>query len=156
VRIRLQEIPHEGLRFSLADHTVDLPGKALVIEGPINGKLSIKRQGTEDLHIRGVLSTRLRLSCSRCTKEFAHSIESEFYVDYTPIAQSQTGHQEHHLYGEELHLHFYTGDTLDVGEIIENQLYLEMPMAPRCQPDCKGLCSICGEDLNSEVHVCIK
>jgi len=26
---------------------------------------------------------------------------------------------------------------------------LEIPINPICKPDCKGLCSVCGEDLNA-------
>ncbi len=155
MKIRLQEIPAEGLTISLTEHPVTLQGKALSISGPIAGKLSVKKQGERDLHIRGFFSTHLLLSCSRCLKGFGYPVETEFYLDYTPVVKTPIG-QEHRLYGEELHLHFYRGDTLDIAEIIENQLHLETPMAPLCTPTCKGLCPLCGEDLNEGVHTCLK
>ncbi len=155
MKIKLQEIPPEGLRLSLAEHPVTLQDNTLVLSGPIEGKLAVDKQGERDLHIRGRLSARLLLPCSRCLKMFGHLVETEFFVDYTPLIKTPIG-QEHHLYGEELHLHFYQGDSLDTSEIIESQLHLEMPMAPLCQPDCKGLCPLCGEDLNVGIHICSK
>lgn len=155
MKIKTQDIPSEGLQLSFADHPVTLHSKSLVMEEPIGGKLSVKKQGATDFHIRGFLSTHVLLTCSRCLKSFGYLVESEFYVDCTPILKTPIG-QEHRLYGEELNLHFYRGDTLDMDEIIEGQIHLEMPMAPLCQPDCKGLCSDCGEDLNRGPHACLK
>ena len=42
----------------------------------------------------------------------------------------------------------YSGDVLDLQEMIKDQVLLELPLAPLCKGDCKGLCATCGKDLN--------
>ncbi|MBI3359005.1 MAG: DUF177 domain-containing protein [Nitrospirae bacterium] len=148
MKVNVQNIPSEGLHFDLAGHPVILESKSLVVNGPVEGMLSVQKLGNVDVHIRGSLSAHLLLSCGRCLNSFDYPVASEFYVDCTHEEKSPISGQEHRLYGEELNLHFYQGDTLEINEIIENQIHLEIPMAPLCKEDCKGLCPICGEDLN--------
>ena len=42
---------------------------------------------------------------------------------------------------------------MDLGEIIREYLVMEVPYAPVCKEDCKGLCPVCGKNLNFEPHV---
>src|SRR5262249_6927774 len=43
---------------------------------------------------------------------------------------------------------FYDDDTIDLGELIREQLYLSMPMKPLCSEECLGLCPQCRTNLN--------
>jgi uncharacterized protein len=155
MKIKVHEVPEGGMQLSLAGQAITLHSKSLIINGPIDGKLSVQKQGDRDLYIRGSLSTCILLECGRCLSSFGHPVKSEFYVDCTPTVKGPIG-QEYRLLGEDLNLHFYQGDTVDVDEIIESQIHLETPMVPLCQTDCKGLCLACGENLNEAPHVCIK
>jgi uncharacterized protein len=40
--------------------------------------------------------------------------------------------------------------TVDLGEAIRDTLVMETPFVVLCQPDCKGLCPVCGANLNKE------
>ncbi len=40
------------------------------------------------------------------------------------------------------------GDHLDLRPLVRDALLLELPLAPLCQEDCRGLCPTCGADLN--------
>jgi uncharacterized protein len=40
------------------------------------------------------------------------------------------------------------GDLLDLADLVRDALILELPLAPLCRDDCKGLCVTCGADLN--------
>ena len=37
---------------------------------------------------------------------------------------------------------------IDLQPLIREYALLEVPINPICKPDCKGLCPVCGEDLN--------
>ena len=39
-------------------------------------------------------------------------------------------------------------------ELMREQFYLALPMKPLCQPDCKGLCPVCGINRNRETCTC--
>jgi uncharacterized protein len=37
---------------------------------------------------------------------------------------------------------------IDLAPLIREFALLEIPISPICKPDCKGLCPVCGENLN--------
>ena len=41
------------------------------------------------------------------------------------------------------------GDLLDLGPMVRDAVVLELPLAPLCRQDCRGLCPECGSDLNA-------
>ncbi len=46
--------------------------------------------------------------------------------------------------------------TLDLSEVIAEQLYIGMPYRHLCREDCRGLCPKCGKDLNEGDCQCPK
>ncbi|MGH9060725.1 MAG: YceD family protein [Acidimicrobiales bacterium] len=42
-----------------------------------------------------------------------------------------------------------SGDRLDLEPLGHDAVLLELPLAPLCRPDCKGLCPACGADRNA-------
>ena len=46
-------------------------------------------------------------------------------------------------------------DALDLSPMIHDALVLELPLAPLCREDCKGLCPHCGADRNVEPCGCV-
>jgi uncharacterized protein len=49
---------------------------------------------------------------------------------------------------EDMESGFFGGGEIHVSEIACEQVFLEIPLQPLCQEDCKGLCPVCGKDLN--------
>jgi uncharacterized protein len=45
-------------------------------------------------------------------------------------------------------------DELDLEPMVHDAVLLELPQAPLCSPDCKGLCPTCGVDRNREACNC--
>ena len=48
-----------------------------------------------------------------------------------------------------------TDDTIDLGPLVRDAIVLELPMAPLCRPDCRGLCPSCGADRNEGECRCV-
>ena len=46
-------------------------------------------------------------------------------------------------------------DVLDLYPMVRDAVLLEVPAAPLCGPDCKGLCPWCGTDLNERPCGCV-
>ena len=40
------------------------------------------------------------------------------------------------------------GDVLDLEPALRDAVVLALPLSPLCRPDCLGLCTTCGENLN--------
>ena len=64
-------------------------------------------------------------------------------------------------YDVDLMLYSHTGEFMkflpdngymDLGELIREYLVMEVPYSPVCKEDCKGLCPVCGKNLNFEPH----
>ena len=45
---------------------------------------------------------------------------------------------------------------LDLDALVSEDVYLAIPYLLLCKPDCKGLCSVCGADLNEGPCACEK
>lgn len=45
---------------------------------------------------------------------------------------------------------------LDVDELVYTEVVLDLPTKHLCSADCKGLCSVCGKNLNFESCDCLK
>jgi uncharacterized protein len=47
-------------------------------------------------------------------------------------------------------------DVVDITDDIRQEIILAYPMIPICQQNCKGLCPVCGQNLNQEIlpHKC--
>jgi uncharacterized protein len=53
-------------------------------------------------------------------------------------------------------MEFYQGDEIDPVELVKEQLLISIPMVPLHAPDCKGLCPVCGTNLNEADCSCRK
>ena len=47
-------------------------------------------------------------------------------------------------------------DFINLADILKEQISLNIPIQPLCSNDCKGLCQVCGKNLNSEKCKCKK
>lgn len=63
--------------------------------------------------------------------------------------QGQHEHERGHTVDEEDEETYpLRGEMLDLQPLVRDALLLELPLAPLCSEDCKGLCPNCGADLN--------
>lgn len=149
--IKISDIPSEGLTVEI-DQKLDLFGKGIA-STDTQGVLSVKPRGREVFHIKGYAQATPMLECSRCLKSFSYPIHAELDFELAPVGSLKDA-TEHELVSGELETEFFEGDELDPQEIIREQLLIALPMVPLHHPDCKGLCSMCGTDLNEATCEC--
>jgi uncharacterized protein len=101
----------------------------------------------------GHVKTTLELSCSRCLEPFTLPVDQTFDLRYQPHAQN-TGEAEREIEEDDLTTAFYENDTIDLGQLMREQIYLTLPMKPLCSEACNGLCPVCGKNLNRETCDC--
>jgi uncharacterized protein len=95
----------------------------------------------------GRVQTRLELSCSRCLEPFTLPVDQRFDLRYHPHVEN-TGDDEREIEEDDLTTAFYEDDEIDLGQLMREQFYLALPMKPLCGDACKGLCPVCGTNLN--------
>ena|SRR2546429_6687652 len=98
----------------------------------------------------GIVTTMLELPCSRCLEPFTSLVDGKFDLRYQPHAHAVgSGHDaERQIEEDDLSTAFYDDNEIDLGELMQEQFYLSLPMKPLCREECRGLCPICGTNLN--------
>jgi uncharacterized protein len=115
------------------------------VVAPVELALTIHKDHAR-FRLVGTVTTALELTCSRCLEPFSLPVVATFDLRYLP--QSENVGDEREVKGDEFSESFYRDDVIDLGQLIEEQFYLALPMKPLCSADCKGLCSNCGTNLN--------
>jgi DUF177 domain-containing protein len=101
----------------------------------------------------GTVKTTLELPCSRCLEPYTLPVDQRFDLRYQPHVLN-TGEGEREIEEDDLTTAFYENDEIDLGQLMREQFYLALPMKPLCSDDCKGLCPVCGTNLNRATCDC--
>jgi uncharacterized protein len=114
---------------------------------PAEVKGSIRRTGDVAV-VNGHVETRVRVECDRCLKPVELPVSADFAIEYITGADYESSSAAA-LSEEELSVSVFDGESIDVDEIVKEQILLEVPARTLCRDDCKGICPECGIDLNS-------
>jgi uncharacterized protein len=116
--------------------------------------LNAKRTGL-DVHLSAECTLTLQTDCAACLTAFGLEVPVVFSLTLKPRPRpGDAMPDELELSKEDLEECFYEGDVIDLTEILREQIILALPMYPRCSTDCKGLCPVCGVNLNQEACDC--
>ncbi len=107
----------------------------------------------KEIGLRGSISTRVESACDRCLGEVELPVESHFDLIFRPMA-AIAREEEIELPGDELRVGFYSGEGVDLNQVVAEQVLLSVPMKVLCRPDCLGLCPTCGANRNVEQCGC--
>jgi uncharacterized protein len=80
-------------------------------------------------------------------------LKHDFNVYLGQLPPPDTTLSEVELLDEDMEVDFIRDSEIDLDEIIKEQIYLSLPMKVLCSDQCRGLCPICGMNLNvSDCH----
>jgi uncharacterized protein len=117
-------------------------------------RLHLDVHKTDDrFRLEGRVQTVLELQCSRCLEPFLWPVDATFDLVYHPQS-ANVGEGEREVEEDDLSTAFYDDDQIDLGQLMREQFYLALPMKPLCADDCRGLCPVCGTNLNRGVCDC--
>jgi uncharacterized protein len=103
----------------------------------LTGSVTIGRT-PQGLIIQGQFSAETQLECVRCLKEFTYHLQWEITELYAFTKKSVS----------ESELLVPDDAQIDLAPLIREYALLEIPIKPLHDPECKGLCIECGQDLN--------
>jgi uncharacterized protein len=106
--------------------------------GGADGTLKVMayRSG-DDIIIKGVALATLTTECSRCCTDLRLEVRADLMLVMEEQDKPRSEEEEQELSTDELGREFYTGNEIDLDEIIRDHLLLEVPMQPRCiDPPC--------------------
>lgn len=97
--------------------------------------------------VTGRIEALMEMACVRCLETFRQVVAFKLQEEYYPVLDVYSGAS---LPPPEDSTSFTIGPdhVLDLSEALRQYTLLAVPMNPLCQPDCLGLCSQCGANLN--------
>jgi uncharacterized protein len=167
--VNIDEIKEGGLQraWDLAREAVDGLVRGDNAGYRAKGPLHIDSQ-LQKMERRVLLEARGRAAlvapCSRCLTPVAVEVLLDFRLTFVPgeevrarevRAREEEPGSTHPparpsrtFAADEVNEEAYSGKVIDLDPVIREQLLLALPGYPVCQDDCKGLCSMCGANLN--------
>jgi uncharacterized protein len=139
LRLNVGFIVHQTVGYS-RDFPFDLPTLRLPPDLELNDFAGVVRitRTAQGLFVQAKLKARAVSECVRCLTECEQRLEVEFSDLYAFTHASIT----------ESGLLLPENGKIDLAPIVREEMLLAFPIKPLCRPDCKGLCTICGENQN--------
>ena len=114
-----------------------------VVDASIDGKVTCSG-GV--LVLEAKVSGQLKTACARCLVELTLPLSFDFSETLV-----QEGAQEDKDVDSVI---IFEGTEIDVGEIVANNILLNISSKYLCSDGCRGLCPKCGKNLNEETCDC--
>ena len=149
--LQLREIFQiEGMHLPV-DYTISLEelsevrGYTFAAPVSVQGEFS-NRAGIVTL--KSTVSCTLDAVCDRCLAKLRRDYSYDFSHTVVPSLQSEGDIYDTYLVAQH--------DSIDMNETAISDLLLMLPTKMLCREDCKGLCDICGCNLNETTCDCRK
>jgi len=136
------------------------------------------RKVSGQVHLTGGFEATLAAPCKRCLREQAQVVPVSFSLRMVPQGHRRHEEDEEPAGGaagkgrarrkgkgrdddprleaaasfelDEIDAEAFDGKTIDLDPIVREQVLLALPVSVLCREDCKGLCSVCGQDRNEK------
>ncbi len=110
-------------------------------------------EGSPGVFVRGMLSGAIEVACARCVEAVTIPLDDEIAVSFLPSDQvpeeDEDGEDDDDDVGpDDVDLYPYESEQIDLSRLFRERLILAVPFSPLCRADCKGLCTVCGSNLN--------
>ncbi len=131
----------EDFSFSVPSFPVQTPaGEINFRDLEVTGRLT--NTGREIL-VQGEVSARAELTCSLCLRPFTFSLTFPLVETYCRPQEAIAPEDE------DVVVRFYEEEEIFLDDAVAEGLILFLPMKPVCRQECRGLCPVCGWDLNA-------
>ena len=133
--------PGASRRHDLLGTLADLSTELVAVpeDAPLGGSLLLESM-VEGILVSGAITGTWTVRCARCLTERTQPFSVEVSELFTVAGSTEPDDEDE---GYEL-----AGDTMDLDQLVRDAVGVEMPFAPLCRPDCKGLCPVCGGNRN--------
>ena len=129
------------------------PDEDYRVAAPVYLSMDVEKAGGDVFRVTGRVSTRLELECGRCLDPFDITVDAPFELRYVPQTETSAD-VEREIAEDDLTTSFYADGVLDVADLLREQFLLALPMKPLCSEACRGLCVVCGTNLNRTTCDC--
>ncbi len=165
MKITVSHIPPDGHQVHFTEKPDHFPvladmiaRKEIAFSEPVTGEISALVMSEDLVEIRGRIGTTLSLTCGRCLEPIDQPLSRTFVLNFVNTgekdADSVEEGAEHEIMDKDISTEHFTGDVIELGDILQEQIVLSLPAKPLCDETCKGLCPSCGINLNQSSCTC--
>ncbi len=148
IRIDLDRIPEGSSHIELLEQAGDLEigedSGIAAFESPVALELDITRSAGE-IVLRGTAGVDVTLDCARCLKQFRVRLEAGLDILCILGRVAPDGAEGCREGVIEIPAN---SRFIDISGEVRSELMIGVPVKPLCSDACKGLCPVCGADLN--------
>ena len=102
----------------------------------------VKHVKQRELSIEGIADVIIEIPCDRCLEP----VKVPFGLRFVKNVDLQ---ESDDIKSDELdEKNYIDGYNLDVDKLLYNEILIGWPMKILCSEDCKGICNVCGQNLN--------
>jgi uncharacterized protein len=169
MRVNIDEIKEAGLRRSWdvpreqLDEMVAGDRAGYRARGPAHVEAHLEKLERR-VRISGSAKAELGVPCGRCLAPVSLDVPVDFELTLVPAEQHANevedaddrdkGPVGGSFASEAAEEETYSGKVIDLDPIVREQIVLALPGYPVCQESCKGLCTVCGANLNERECGC--
>jgi uncharacterized protein len=94
------------------------------------------------LELSAKVIAALEFLCDRCCEAF----DKEMIFTFEEVLKKEDVRAEDDQNPDAV---YFQGNSIELDELVLNNIIVSLPLKNLCKPDCKGLCPVCGQNLNS-------
>ena len=136
-QIKKRLVGDKPFAFDLEPAELEISPEEMGIIGTVKLVGSMSNAG-DVLLLQAHMECQVQRTCGRCLQEFVGVTKAEVVEKFYPASADNI----------ENDAFVYDSDVIDITEPLREGLLLAEPMQALCKPDCRGLCPVCGADLN--------
>jgi len=103
--------------------------------------------------VSGMARCRVGLACRRCSEPFGKDLEAEVAVEYREGTPPRR--KEDVIEDGDRDASWYTAPLIDLADDLRQILLVAVPEYPLCGENCRGLCPVCGANMNAVTCSCL-
>lgn len=153
MKIDVAEILKEPGASVSFDTAGELSYEGLKTVGPVRVR-GVATSTGDGIYVEAHASGKVSLVCSRCLAEFVRDFSVSCEGKFTATPREEFAEDEEE--GQNIEEFQLEGTVCSLDEMVAHEVLLSLPMKPLCKPDCRGLCPVCGKNLNEGPCDCDK
>lgn len=129
---------------------ITFQGELLELSGKASFMVTVRHIEKDVVKVEFTAPVSVHRSCSRCLERVV--CDDDVHIARTINVKKQEAYADETMEYEEIS---YIEDcTLDIDMLVLDELYTVLPMSVLCREDCKGICKVCGINLNKSTCDC--
>ena len=107
----------------------------------------LDKRGARTIRVHGSITVDVHNGCARCLEGLEENFDADFELFFQPM-ETIARNEEKQISQDDNDIGFYEESGIELIDVVREQLQLWLPMRILCREECKGICALCGANLN--------